>query len=227
MFIGHFAVAFAAKRAALQASLGTLTAAALLPDLIWLVLAGIKHVRVDPGNTAFTPLAFDSYPYSHSLAMDAVWAIIAAGVYWLATRYRRGAVIVAVAVLSHWVLDAVSHKPDMPLVAGSAIRVGLGLWNSTPGTLIVEGGMFIAAGLAVRNRDLEPGQDQQHRALGLCGAARRAVHHQHGGATAAKRAGSRDDRPGRVRLRAVGVVGGPAPERCSCRGLPLNACNRP
>ena len=147
MFIGHFAVAFAGKLAAPQASLGALTAAALLPDLLWpiLVMAGVEQVRVDPGNTAFTPLAFVSYPFSHSLATSILWAAIAASVYWMATRYRRGAMIVALAVLSHWVLDAVSHRPDLPLAPGSAIRVGLGLWNSVPGTLIVEAGMFIVA----------------------------------------------------------------------------------
>ena len=71
MFIGHFAVGFAMKRAAPRTSLGVMTAAAQLLDLLWpwLLLAGWERVRIDPGNTAFTPLAFDSYPISHSLVM--------------------------------------------------------------------------------------------------------------------------------------------------------------
>ena len=75
MFVGHFAAALGAKRAAPGASLGTLFLAAQLADIIWpnLVLAGIEIVEIDPGNTAFTPLAFVSYPYSHSLVALTVW----------------------------------------------------------------------------------------------------------------------------------------------------------
>ncbi len=146
MFIGHFAVGFAAKRCAPRASLGVLTGAALLLDFIWavLVLVGVEHVRVDPGNTAFTPLAFVSYPVSHSLVMTMAWAIISAGLYLIVTHYWRGALAVGLAVVSHWVLDAVSHKPDMPLAPGSSVHIGLGLWNSIPATLMVEGGLFVA-----------------------------------------------------------------------------------
>ena len=146
MFIGHFAVGFAAKRAAPRASLGTLTGAALLLDFHWavLVLAGVERVRMDPGNTAFTPLAFVWYPVSHSLATTIGWVLLSMGVYWIVTRYRRGALVVALAVVSHWFLDALSHRPDLPLAPGSSAYAGLGLWNSIPATLIVEGGLFIA-----------------------------------------------------------------------------------
>jgi membrane-bound metal-dependent hydrolase YbcI (DUF457 family) len=145
MFIGHFAVALAAKRVAPRTSLGVLVAAAQLLDMVWppLVLAGVEEVKIEPGNTAFTPLNFVSYPYSHSLAMAAVWATVAAGIYWMMARYRRGAVVVGFAVLSHWVLDFITHRPDLPLCPGSATYVGLGLWNSIPATVIVEGLMFV------------------------------------------------------------------------------------
>ncbi len=144
MFIGHFAVALAAKRAAPRASLGALTAAAQLLDLVWpvLVLAGVETVRIEPGNTAFTPLNFVSYPYTHSLAAAVLRAIIGGVAYWLVSRYRAGAIFVGLAVVSHWFLDWITHRPDLPLAPGSRVYVGLGLWNSVPATLIVEGLLF-------------------------------------------------------------------------------------
>ncbi len=149
MFIGHLAVGFAAKRAAPRAGLGALMAAPILLDLIWpvLVIAGVEVVRVDPGNTAFTPLDFVSYPWSHSLALALVWAALFAGGYWAVTRYTAGAAVIGAGVVSHWVLDFASHRADMPLWPGGP-RVGLGLWNSVPATLVVEVLMF-AAGLAL------------------------------------------------------------------------------
>jgi len=145
MFIGHFAVGFASKRVAPRASLGALMAAPLLLDLLWpiFLLAGIESVRIDPGNTPFTPLDLHDYPYSHSLLMSLVWSVAAAGVYWVAARYRRGALVVGAGVFSHWVLDFVTHRPDMPLYPGSDTYLGLGLWNSRAGTLAVETAMFL------------------------------------------------------------------------------------
>src|SRR5689334_17061714 len=78
MFIGHIAVGFASKRVAPRASLGWLMAAPMALDLLWpfFLLAGWEQVRIDPGNTKFTPLDFVSYPFSHSLAMSAVWSVL-------------------------------------------------------------------------------------------------------------------------------------------------------
>jgi hypothetical protein len=143
MFIGHFAVAFAAKPVAPRTSLGMLVAAVSLLDLVWpiLVLAGIEMVRIDPGNTVVTPLDFVSYPYSHSLLFVTIWALIFAGGYLSKTRYWRGASVIFVGVISHWGLDVLSHRPDMPLFPGSA-TIGLGLWNSLAATVLVEGVAF-------------------------------------------------------------------------------------
>lgn len=150
MFIGHFAVGFAAKRVAPRTSLATLVAAASFLDIAWpiLVLVGIESVRIDPGNTAFTPLDFTSYPWTHSLVMAVLWGIAFALVYRARTGYARGAWALAALVPSHWVLDWISHRPDLPLVPGASSRYGLGLWRSVPATLAVEGAMF-AAGVAV------------------------------------------------------------------------------
>jgi membrane-bound metal-dependent hydrolase YbcI (DUF457 family) len=146
MFIGHFAVGFASKRFAPQASLGALMAAPMLLDLLWpiFMLTGWERVRIAPGITAFTPFDLEHMPYSHSLLMSAVWALLFASGYWLLTRYLTGAVVIALGVFSHWVLDFVTHRPDLQLYPGGTARFGLGLWNSIIGTLIVEGVMFMA-----------------------------------------------------------------------------------
>lgn len=145
MFIGHFAVGFAAKKYAPRANLAALLAAALFLDILWpiFVLAGWERVRIDPGNTRFTPLDFVRYPWSHSLVMALVWATAFALVFYGITRYRAGAVVIWIGVVSHWVLDWISHRPDMPLYPGGP-KLGLGLWNSIPGTMIVEVAMFAA-----------------------------------------------------------------------------------
>lgn len=157
MFIGHTAVALAAKATARDRSLGLLLAAAFGLDLLWplLLLAGVERVRIAPGDTAFNPLAFESYPWSHSLLMVLVWGALAAA---LAARTRAGwgfALLIGALVVSHWVLDFISHRPDLPLWPGGPVRVGLGLWNSIPATYVVEGGLFLA-GLAVYLRTCRP-----------------------------------------------------------------------
>jgi membrane-bound metal-dependent hydrolase YbcI (DUF457 family) len=149
MFIGHFAVGLAAKRVAPSVSLGTLFIACELVDLIWPVflLLGIEQVRIDPGNTAFTPLDFIHYPWTHSLLMSAAWAALLGVSYLLMRKNIRAAIVVGLVVLSHWFLDLLAHRPDLPIVPGGAV-FGLGLWNSIAATLVVEGLMF-AVGLAL------------------------------------------------------------------------------
>jgi hypothetical protein len=149
MFIGHFGLALGAKKAAPAVSLGALFAACQLADLLWptFLLLGYERVAIQPGATAFTPLDFISYPYSHSLAALCGWAIGFAAIYLMLRRKRLSAfVTIAVLVISHWLLDYVTHRPDMPLTLSGPARLGLGLWNSVPATLAVELTIF-AAGL--------------------------------------------------------------------------------
>jgi hypothetical protein len=145
MFIGHFGVALAAKPLTPRTSLGTLFAAAQLLDLIWPVflLLGIERVRIEAGNTAFTPLAFVHYPWTHSLVLVLVWAALFGVGYRLLAGYGRGAWVVAGLVLSHWLLDFIVHRPDLPLAPGM-VKVGFGLWNSVAATVIIEGLIFVA-----------------------------------------------------------------------------------
>lgn len=145
MFIGHFAVGLASKRWAPRTSLAVLLLAPLLADVLFpvLVLAGVEHARIVPGLTAFNPLALDDYPWSHSLVMDVVWAVLLGALVGRGAGGRRAGVVVGVGVLSHWVLDWITHTPDIPLWPGGP-EYGLGLWNSLPGTMIVESAMFAA-----------------------------------------------------------------------------------
>lgn len=146
MFAGHLAAAVAAKRLEPRASLGLLVAASFGLDLLWplFLLGGAETVRIDPGNTAFSPLDFQSYPWSHSLAAVVVWSVVAGSVTAAVVKRRRVAWIVAALVLSHWVLDFVTHRPDLPLWP-SGPTVGLGLWDSIAWTIVVEGGLLVGA----------------------------------------------------------------------------------
>lgn len=147
MFIGHYALAYGAKRIAPRPSLGWLFAAGQWPDLVWPIfsLIGMEHFRVAPGDTAFAPLAFEYYPWSHSILMALVWAA-ALALFYLARRGdRRGAWIIAALVTSHWVLDWITHRPDMPLSPSNDHRFGLGLWNNVPLTITVEVLPYFAA----------------------------------------------------------------------------------
>jgi len=147
MFVGHLAVGFAAKRMEPRISLGTTVMAAMLADLIWSVflIAGIEHVQFRQALGAGNYFQASNIAFSHSLLMDAIWAALLALAYFLLRRNSRGAWLLAAAVLSHWLLDVIAHRPDMPLAPGVHARLGLGLWTSIPATLIVEGGMWLAA----------------------------------------------------------------------------------
>jgi hypothetical protein len=156
MFIGHHAVAFAAKAAAPRAGLGALFLATMWIDLIWpiLLLLHFELVQIAPGNTRFTPLAFVYYPYTHSLLAVVLWSIGFGATYFAFKRDRRAAMVVGLVVLSHWLLDFIVHRPDLPLYL-DRIKVGLGLWNFVAATLVVELTMF-AGGLALYLRATRP-----------------------------------------------------------------------
>lgn len=140
MFLGHYALALAAKRVAPKPSLGTTFLAAEFADLLWptFLLLGWEKVRIEPGATAATPLVFESYPISHSLVAMIGWGLLVGAIYALARRDMRSAIVVGLLVPSHWVLDAIVHVPDLPLVPGGSTLVGLGLWNSKAVSLALE-----------------------------------------------------------------------------------------
>jgi membrane-bound metal-dependent hydrolase YbcI (DUF457 family) len=152
MFVGHLALGLVAKRIEPKISLGAWMLAVILADLLCFafLIVGIEHFDVDPevARNRFVALNFVRnifFAYSHSLLMNAIWAALFAAAYFLWRRHARGAWLLFAAVLSHWLLDFIAHNPDMPLAPGTSAVYGLGLWNSIPATLIIEGGFWLLA----------------------------------------------------------------------------------
>jgi membrane-bound metal-dependent hydrolase YbcI (DUF457 family) len=163
MFIGHFGLGFAAKAAAPRTSLGTLFLAAQWLDLVWptLLLLGIERVLIDPSLPGLTPLLFVHYPYTHSLMAALAWALLLGGAYFALTRYARGALVVGALVTSHWLLDAIVHRADLPLSLDGGARIGLGLWQSAPAAAIAIELLIFVVGVLLAwrafARDASPG----------------------------------------------------------------------
>jgi membrane-bound metal-dependent hydrolase YbcI (DUF457 family) len=139
MFIGHFGVGFGLKRMAPRVSLALLIMATVWADILWTVflLLGWEHARISVGETRWTPLELYDYPCSHSLLFMALWATALAIVYRAYRADLAGMLAIWIGVVSHWGLDWLTHRPDMPLYPNGP-KYGLGLWNSIMGTLIVE-----------------------------------------------------------------------------------------
>jgi hypothetical protein len=158
MFVGHYGVSFAAKRVAPTIPLWTLFIAVQLLDVFWapFIVLGIEKVRIVPGITASNPLDLYYMPYTHSLLAVLLWSAGAFLAYRLfAARDLGGkaALVVALAVLSHWFLDLLVHRPDLPLYDNTA-KVGLGLWNVPAVAFMLEatllfGGMWLYLGAGV------------------------------------------------------------------------------
>jgi membrane-bound metal-dependent hydrolase YbcI (DUF457 family) len=146
MFLGHYGLALGVKKAAPQISLVTLFVAVEFVDILWpfFLLFDVEQMKVHPGITEVTPFEFVHYPYTHSLVMGVVWGLAAGLGYWFFKKDTKSAVIVGLAVLSHWFLDLVVHTADLPLTITGSEKFGFGLWNSLSMTLLVEGIIFFA-----------------------------------------------------------------------------------
>jgi hypothetical protein len=146
MFVGHYALGLAAKQLAPRTSLGALIAAPILLDLLWPVflLVGWEYVSIEANPNPFLRLHFDAYPISHGLVAVIGWATLFASLYLGVARYLIGAITIWFSVISHWLLDYIVHRPDLPLYVGSSRLLGLGLWNRPRITMAVELLMFAA-----------------------------------------------------------------------------------
>jgi hypothetical protein len=154
MFIGHFAVGFAAKKFSPKTSLATLFIACQMLDLIWPVamVLGLETASHNHAIPTFNALDLKYVPYSHSLGMAVFWSALLGLAMKLFKRSKREALVVALVVFSHWILDYATHVPDLPLWFGPS-RVGLGLWRSQWGTFVVEIGLFAAGLCLYRNQE--------------------------------------------------------------------------
>lgn len=144
MFIGHFGLGLASKRISKLPSLAMMFIAAQFLDLLWpiLVLLKIETFNIEVGNTKLTPLNFEYYPYSHSLLMAVVWGLLFGIIYFLSTKNQKSSILLGALVVSHWVLDFITHRPDLQLSPFSDYKVGLGLWNYPTFAIILEFGIF-------------------------------------------------------------------------------------
>ncbi len=144
MFLGHFGAGFGAKKFAPKVSLGTLFLASQFIDLLWplLLLLGLEQVEIVPGITTVTPLLFKHYPISHSLLAVIGWGVLVGGVYFILKRQRFAAILLGFLVVSHWLLDTIVHRPDLPLYPGSKMLIGFDAWSSLPLTLLIELSIF-------------------------------------------------------------------------------------
>lgn len=145
MFIGHDGIGFAGKALAPKASLGTWLMAVNFLDLVWpvLLLAGVEHVKIEPGITKLNPLNFTDYPITHSLVGALGWSVGFALVYGLFRKDFRTACFLGSGVLSHWILDWIVHRPDLPLLPGNDEKFGLGLWNNPALALTIEALIYV------------------------------------------------------------------------------------
>ncbi|HEY9204435.1 MAG TPA: hypothetical protein VIO58_00825 [Candidatus Methanoperedens sp.] len=158
MFIGHYGIGFALKKVEPRLSLGLLIFGAIMLDILFglFLLAGVEHARIVPGATIVSPFEFYDYPFSHSAAGAIVWATAGFLAYWLwPTGNRRSrmrpAFVLAAAIFSHFILDVISHSPDMTLFGNNSPELGLSLWNSLAATIIVELGILFMGIVLYRN----------------------------------------------------------------------------
>jgi membrane-bound metal-dependent hydrolase YbcI (DUF457 family) len=206
MFMAHFGVGLGAKAAAPKVSLGTLFLAAQFVDLIWptLLLLGVERVNIIADGTRHPPLDFAYYPFSHSLLASIGWAALFAAIYFVVRRSRAGAVVLGLAVVSHWLLDLVVHYPDLPLYPGSGPLLGFGVWSSPVASMALELSIF-GAGMWLYLRHT--------RASDGTGNAVAHPVRQRLRSPAPKRRGHRLGRPGTVADRVMGILGGQPPSR--------------
>lgn len=145
MFIGHYGVALAAKRVDKNIPLGLLFFATQFVDILFfaLVLVGVERVSIVPGITAVSPFDFTYYPYSHSFTASLLWAGLFFVVFKIipsksGSRNNRSTLVVAAIVLSHFFLDLIVHRPDLPLFGDNSYKFGLGLWNYVITSSLIE-----------------------------------------------------------------------------------------
>ncbi len=172
MFVGHYGPAFALKRAVPDCSLFALAIGVQLVDIGWgtLVLSDVEQVRIVPGFTESNALDLHYMPYTHGLSATLGWAIAGGLVGWLIARRSSPRIFIAVAlaIASHWLLDLVMHRPDLPIY-GDSMKVGLGLWNHRWPAFAAEI-LSLVGGLALYVRGTRP-----RDAIGRAGPAVLAV----------------------------------------------------
>ena len=159
MFVGHYAAALAARAAEPRVPLWTYVLGCQAIDIAWsgLILAGVERASLDPSLPG-SPLVLSHMPYTHSLPAAALWSVaVGAGLMALLKLPRRAGVFIGLTVFSHWVLDFLVHRTDLPLLWNGPM-VGLGLWNHPLPEEVLEMGLLVLAGAAWGWRRGQEGQ---------------------------------------------------------------------
>jgi len=147
MFVGHYAASLALKRFEKRASLGVLFLAVQFVDIVFfpLVLLGIERLNIVENFTQSTHFELEYMPFTHSLVAFLIWASLAYAFFrWVIVKSNSVAIVVALAVMSHWLLDVVVHTPDMPVWSDASLKLGLGLWNNAVATYLLEAALLVA-----------------------------------------------------------------------------------
>jgi hypothetical protein len=149
MFVGHYAPVFALAAARRSPGLGAGFVAVQLVDIGFFSLSyfGIEKWALNPALQGFMPVDLYYMPYTHSLIGSAAWAVGAGIVTALvrpAGRRFVDAAIIAALVLSHWLLDLIVHRADLPLVHDAGEKLGFALWNHPAAVVPLELGMLLA-----------------------------------------------------------------------------------
>ena len=134
MFVGHYAASLALKKFEKKASLGILFLAVQFVDILFFpfVLLGIERINIIENFTDSTHFELEYMPYTHSLVGSLFWAGVAYAVFrWVFVKNKSVALVVALAVFSHWLLDLIVHTPDLPIWSDASMKLGLGLWNNS------------------------------------------------------------------------------------------------
>ncbi len=175
MFLGHYGAAFAAKKWAPKVSLGLLVLAAVWLDLLWslFLILHWEDVAISPGITKVIPIDFTNYSLSHSLVMAVAWGVVFWMVSLVLTNNQKTSLILGGLVVAHWFLNVITHRPDLSLLPeGNPMtpRWGLGLWNSVPGTIVVELALLSAGIWLYANATKPVGAKGQWFFWSLCAA---------------------------------------------------------
>jgi membrane-bound metal-dependent hydrolase YbcI (DUF457 family) len=148
MFVGHYAAGLALKNFEKRASLGILFLGVQFVDILFFpfVLLGIERINIVENFTDATHFELEYMPYTHSLVGSLFWAVMAYALFrWVVVKKKRVALIVALAVFSHWLLDLLVHTPDLPIWSDTSLKLGLGLWNNAIATYILEAAFLLVA----------------------------------------------------------------------------------
>jgi len=148
MFVGHYAASLALKKFEKRASLGILFLAVQFIDILFFpfVLLGLERMNIIENFTQSTHFELVFMPYTHSLVGALFWAGVAYALFrWLIVKKNSVAVVVAIAVFSHWLFDLAVHTPDLPLWSDTSLKLGFGLWNYAIATYALEAILLVSA----------------------------------------------------------------------------------